>query len=84
MLGFVGADEAKREAAHDGHAVAVSSMKLRGFTVAGRKHEGRAGSAVGANRTEQVGRLGALIVDRTLRVDVSRSKLSTGPHEIHF
>ena len=37
-------------------------MKLHGFGVAGRQHEGGAGSAFGADRTEQIGRLGALIV----------------------
>ena len=37
-------------------------MKLHGFGVAGRQHEGGAGSAFGAYRTEQIGRLGALIV----------------------
>ena len=38
-------------------------MKLHGFGVAGWQHEGGAGSAFGADRTEQIGRLGALIVD---------------------
>ena len=38
-------------------------MKLHGFGVAGRQHEGGAGSVFGADRTEQIGRLGALIVD---------------------
>ena len=38
-------------------------MKLHGLGVAGRQHEGGAGSAFGAYRTEQIGRLGALIVD---------------------
>src|SRR6266567_3842520 len=37
-------------------------MKLHGFGVAGGQHEGGAGSAFGAYRTEQIGRLGALIV----------------------
>jgi hypothetical protein len=37
-------------------------MKLHGFGVAGRQHEGGAGSAFRAYRTEQIGRLGALIV----------------------
>ena len=37
-------------------------MKLHGFGVAGRQHEGGPGSAFGAYRTEQIGRLGALIV----------------------
>ena len=46
-------------------------MKLHGFGVAGRQHEGGAGSAFGAYRTEQIGRLGALIVDRP--ADVSPS-----------
>src|SRR6266700_6838064 len=40
-------------------------MKLHGFAVAGRQHERGARSALGANRAEQVGRLGALIVDGT-------------------
>ena len=38
-------------------------MKLHGFAVAGRQHEGGAGAAFWAYRTEQIGRLGALIVD---------------------
>src|SRR5438477_3942908 len=38
-------------------------MKLHGFGVAGRQHQGRAGSECGANRTEHIGRLRALIVD---------------------
>ena len=38
-------------------------MKLHGFGVAERKNEGSAGSMFGADRTEQIGRLGALIVD---------------------
>jgi len=37
-------------------------MKLHGFGIAGRQHEGGAGSALRADRTEQIGRLGALIV----------------------
>src|SRR6266699_3474272 len=37
-------------------------MKLHGFGVAGGQHEGGAGSTFGAYRTEQIGRLGALIV----------------------
>ena len=37
-------------------------MKLHGFAVARRQHEGGAGAAIGADRTEQVGRLGALIM----------------------
>src|SRR5437660_2765434 len=40
-------------------------VKLHSFGVAGRQHEGGAGSAVGADRTEQVGRLGPLIVGGT-------------------
>jgi hypothetical protein len=40
-------------------------VKLHRFDVAGRQHEGGAGSAFGADRTEQVGRLGPLIVDGT-------------------
>src|SRR6266496_4430411 len=40
-------------------------MKLHSFAVAGRQHERGARSALGANRAEQVGRLGALIVDGT-------------------
>ena len=35
-------------------------MELHGFGVAGRQHEG--GAALGADRTEQVGRFGTLIV----------------------
>lgn len=38
-------------------------MKPHGCAVASRYHEGVATSAVGAHRTKQVGRLGALIVD---------------------
>ena len=37
-------------------------MKLHGFGVAGRQHEGGAGAAFRAYRTEQVGGLGPLIV----------------------
>ena len=37
-------------------------MKLHGFGVAGRQHEGGASSAFGAYRPEQIGRLRALIV----------------------
>ena len=37
-------------------------MKLHGFAVACRQYEGGAGSAFGADRTEQIGRLGALIM----------------------
>ena len=37
-------------------------MELHGFAVAGRQHEGGAGPAFGADSTEQIGRLGALIV----------------------
>ena len=40
-------------------------MELHGFAVAGRQHEGGAGAAFGADRTEQVGRLGPLIVGGT-------------------
>ena len=40
-------------------------MELHGFTVAGRQHEGGAGSTFGADRTEQIGRLGPLIVGST-------------------
>ena len=40
-------------------------MELHGFAVAGRQHEGGAGSAFGADRTEQVGRLGPLIAGGT-------------------
>jgi hypothetical protein len=36
-------------------------VKLHRFGAAGRQHEGGAGSAFGADRTEQVGRLGPLI-----------------------
>ena len=38
-------------------------MKLHCFSVAGRQHEGGAGSKFGAHGTEQIGRLGALIMD---------------------
>ena len=37
------------------------------FGVAGRQHEGGAGSAFGADRTEQVGRLGPVIMGSTGR-----------------
>ena len=37
-------------------------VELHRFGVAGRQHEGCASSTFGANRTEQIGRLGALIV----------------------
>ena len=37
-------------------------MKLHGFAVAGRKDEGSTGPALGADRPEQIGRLGALVV----------------------
>ena len=37
-------------------------MKLHGFGVARRQHEGSAGSAFRAHRAEQIGRLSALIV----------------------
>src|SRR6516225_493029 len=40
-------------------------VKLHSFGIAGRQHEGGAGSAFGADRTEQVGRLGPLIVGDT-------------------
>ena len=40
-------------------------VKLHSFGVAGRQHEGGAGAAFGADRTEQVGRLGPLIVGGT-------------------
>src|ERR1700732_1604771 len=40
-------------------------MELHGFAVAGRQHEGGAGPALGADRTEQVGRFGTLIVGGT-------------------
>jgi hypothetical protein len=33
-------------------------MELHGFAVAGRQHEGGAGTAFGADGTEQIGRLG--------------------------
>ena len=38
-------------------------MKLHGFGVAERENEGSAGSAFGADRAEQIGRLGALIMN---------------------
>ena len=37
-------------------------MKLHGFGVAERQNEGSTGSVFGADRTEQIGRLGALIM----------------------
>ena len=37
-------------------------VELHGLGIAGRQHEGCASSTFGANRTEQIGRLGALIV----------------------
>ena len=39
-------------------------MQLHGLAVAGWQHEGGAGSEFGADRTEHIGRLRALIVDR--------------------
>src|SRR5262249_41291767 len=38
-------------------------VKLHSFGVAGRQHEGGAGSALGAGATEQVGRLGLIVGD---------------------
>ena len=38
-------------------------MKLHGFGVAERENEGSAGSMFWADRTEQIGRLGALIMN---------------------
>ena len=38
-------------------------MKLHGFGVAERQNEGSAGSTFRADRTEQIGRLGALIMN---------------------
>jgi hypothetical protein len=38
-------------------------MKLHGFAVTGRQHQCGAGPTLGADRPEQIGRLGALIVD---------------------
>src|SRR5215471_4875726 len=40
-------------------------VKLHSFSIAGWQHEGGAGSAFGADRTEQIGRLGPLIVGST-------------------
>ena len=37
-------------------------MKLHRFGIAERQNEGSAGSVFGADRTEQIGRLGALIM----------------------
>src|SRR6266536_1027577 len=37
-------------------------MQLHGLAIAGRQHQGGAGPAFGADRPEQIGRLGALIV----------------------
>ena len=48
-------------------------MKLHGFAVAGRKHEGGTGPALGADRPEQIGRLGALVVYGT------RARARAGP-----
>ena len=44
-------------------------VKLHSFGITGWQHEGGAGSPFGADRTEQIGRLGALIVNgaRALR-----------------
>ena len=38
-------------------------MKLHGFAVAGRQHQGSAGSALRAYRPEHIGGLGALVLD---------------------
>jgi hypothetical protein len=40
-------------------------VNLRSFAVAGRQPDRSAGAAFGADRTEQVGRLGSLIVAGT-------------------
>ena len=40
-------------------------LKLHGFGIAGRQHQGGAGAARGADRTEHISRLSALIVDRS-------------------
>ena len=48
-------------------------MELHGFGVAGRQHEGGAGAALRAYRTEQVGGLGPLIVSGT------RTRARPGP-----
>ena len=40
---------------------AISSVKLHGFGVAERQNQGSAGPMFGADRTEQIGRLGSLI-----------------------
>ena len=42
-------------------------MELHGFAVAGRQHEGGAGSTFGTDRTKQISRLGPLIVGGTGR-----------------
>jgi hypothetical protein len=41
----------------------LGEMKLHCFGVAGRQHEGGAGSEFGTHGTEQIGRLGTLIMD---------------------
>jgi hypothetical protein len=38
-------------------------MNLHGFAVAGGQHDGGAGPALGADRPEHIGRLGALVVN---------------------
>jgi hypothetical protein len=63
-------------------------VKLHSFGVAGRQHEGGAGSAFGADRTEQIGRLGPLIVGGTGGASLSwpsaRSACSFGPPASHL
>ena len=41
----------------------LCEMKLHSFGVASRQHEGGTGSKFGAHSTEQIGGLGALIVN---------------------
>ena len=48
-------------------------MELHGFSVAGTPHEGGAAPALRTDRTEQIGRLGALIVNG------ARARTLSGP-----
>src|SRR6266481_2665696 len=60
-----GIEEENSVSARSDFGCDLIEVKLHSFGVAGRQHEGGAGSAFGADRTEQVGRLGPLIVGGT-------------------
>ena len=67
MAGFVGIRsliENKDRVSAGGYFCSnLVEMKLHGFGVAEWENEGSAGSMFGADRTEHIGRLGALIMD---------------------